>query len=107
MPKQQSAIEGAGIGSRPWTPVDRHEVSIWLGLTIYIGLHGNSNLEDYWCTEGQSYHRPMQWMCYGPLHGRTYGRTALITAVITDTIVLLQLGFRLVYGRAVGPIDVR
>jgi hypothetical protein len=56
--------ECAGLEGRHWSPIDRHELSIWIGLNIYIGLHGNCDIKDYWQTQGQAYYRPMQCMPY-------------------------------------------
>jgi hypothetical protein len=57
----QTTLCGPG---RRWKLVDREEISTWLGLTIYIGLCGNQNIQDLWDMDGQSYHRPMQCMLY-------------------------------------------
>ena len=47
---------------RRWKPINRHELSIWMGLLIYIGLSDNSNLESYWSTDKYCIHQPMQLM---------------------------------------------
>jgi hypothetical protein len=48
--------EVAGLFSRHWASIDRHELSIWIGLNVYIGLHGNQNIKNMWSTNGQVYH---------------------------------------------------
>jgi hypothetical protein len=37
---------------RRWKPIDRHELSVWIGLLIYIGFNGNSNIEAYLLRDG-------------------------------------------------------
>jgi hypothetical protein len=32
---------------RRWKLIDKHELSVWIGLLIYIGLNNNSNIEAY------------------------------------------------------------
>jgi hypothetical protein len=49
---------------RRWKPIDRHELSVWIGLLIYISLNGNSNIEAYWSTNKYFIHRPMQLMSW-------------------------------------------
>ena len=52
--------ECPGYNSRQWKPVDRHDISTWLGLTIYIDMCRSCNIESYWDTVL----RPDS--CYGP-----------------------------------------
>jgi len=48
--------------SRRWKPIDRHELSVWMGLLIYIGLGNNTDIESYWFTDGYCIYQPMQLM---------------------------------------------
>jgi len=32
---------------RQWRPIDRHKLSVWMALLVYIGLGDNSNIESY------------------------------------------------------------
>jgi hypothetical protein len=43
----KALVECAGLRSRYWHPVDRNELSTWIALNIYIGLHGDQNIKDY------------------------------------------------------------
>ena len=48
----KAMMECAGYNSRQWKPVNRHNISTWLGLTIYIGLHRKYNIKDFWSIQG-------------------------------------------------------
>jgi hypothetical protein len=47
---------------RRWKPIDRHELSTWIGLLIYIRLNGNSSIGSYWSTDKHCIHRLMLLM---------------------------------------------
>ena len=50
--------------SRYWTPVNRHNILVYLALTIHIGLSRDQNIESYWQYNSSTYHRPMRAMSH-------------------------------------------
>jgi hypothetical protein len=50
--------------SRHWTPVNRHDISVYLALTIHIGLNGGQSIESFWNFNSSTYHQPMRTITY-------------------------------------------
>ena len=48
-----AAAEGAGAG-RPWRATSAAELKIWIGLIIYMSVHRQSSVKEYWNRSGQA-----------------------------------------------------
>jgi hypothetical protein len=58
---KEARTDQYGEGRR-WKPINRHELSTWIALLIYIGLNGNSNIGSFWSTDKHCIHQPMLLM---------------------------------------------
>jgi len=47
---------------RRWKPIDKHQLSVFIALHVYIRLSDNSNIESYWIKDKFCVHRPMHFM---------------------------------------------
>jgi hypothetical protein len=50
--------------SRWWKAITLYEMRIFIALLIYIGIVGTSNIESFWTKDGNTVHKPMEYMTF-------------------------------------------
>ena len=54
--KSSERLQGGG---RKWKAVSTTELSIWLGIVVYMGVHNSSAVRDYWRHDGLNLAHPI------------------------------------------------